>query len=129
MGLKFCPKCEETKPEEDFKWNQNRRYSYCYPCDRKRQNERNRMCAEEWAKIVGRECIKCGYDTCLAALEFHHRDPADKLFPVSSKLYTTNPHTCKPDTKQQILLEVNKCDLLCANCHREVHYKEKADGS
>jgi hypothetical protein len=59
----------------------------------------------------GGSCQKCGYDRCVAALDFHHRDPSQKLFKVSQKMgssYVT------------LVAEIEKCDLLCRNCHAEV---------
>ena len=61
---------------------------------------------------AGNRCSKCGYDKCLAALEFHHPDPSVK----ESKIIGT---TASLDKQRA---EANKCLLLCANCHREEHY-------
>lgn len=60
----------------------------------------------------GGKCKKCGYDKCIAALDFHHRNAEDKSFTISSGC------TKKWDT---LVKELDKCDLLCANCHREYH--------
>jgi len=62
---------------------------------------------------LGGKCICCGYDKCVDALEFHHRDPSQKDFAPSAK-----GHTVSWD---RLRAEIAKCDLLCANCHREVH--------
>lgn len=64
----------------------------------------------------GGMCIKCGYDKCAGALDFHHRDPSMKRFNLTVKNMTKAWHI--------ILAEVEKCDLLCANCHREEHSTE-----
>lgn len=61
----------------------------------------------------GGACESCGYSRSLAALEFHHRDPKEKDFKLSS------PHVRQPWHKQKT--ELDKCSLLCANCHREKH--------
>ena len=61
----------------------------------------------------GGKCELCGYDRCLEALEFHHLDSSGKDFSVSSKGYTRSWKRVKE--------ELDKCILLCANCHREVH--------
>lgn len=58
-------------------------------------------------------CQACGYSKCLGALEFHHRDKDTKEFSWI-KLRLRN--------WESVLLELDKCDLLCANCHRETHY-------
>lgn len=66
----------------------------------------------------GGKCIRCGYNRCVEVLEFHHRDPATKLF----KLH--NHSMMKP--WNDLIDEASKCDLLCANCHREIHHTENA---
>ena len=62
------------------------------------------------------ECMSCGYDDCIAALDFHHRVPAEKLFGI-------NGQSPGKYSWEQVLEELEKCDLLCANCHREHHYE------
>lgn len=66
----------------------------------------------EIISILGGKCIKCGYDKCIAALEFHHGNPKEKAFDLSTR--TISKYSLK-----RILDEVKKCDLLCSNCHRE----------
>lgn len=61
----------------------------------------------------GNKCINCGYDKCVDALEFHHRDPNEKDFSLSNKGH------CR--SWKEVRKELDKCDLLCANCHRELH--------
>jgi predicted nucleic acid-binding Zn ribbon protein len=65
--------------------------------------------------LCGGECSKCGYNKNLAAFDFHHRDPSQKLFEVKMK------NLAGGFTEDEVLEEVMKCDLLCANCHRETH--------
>lgn len=67
------------------------------------------------AKLVaeaGGRCVLCGYDRCLAALEFHHRDRRTKSFGLSLRGLTRSIEKCRA--------EAAKCVLLCANCHAEV---------
>ena len=58
-------------------------------------------------------CALCGYNTCVAALDFHH---------VGSKLFYITREGIKNKSNQEIADEIAKCILLCANCHREVHH-------
>ena len=58
-------------------------------------------------------CIECGEDHP-ACLDFHHRDPATKFFPVS------NAPTRKVSIAR-LQKEIDKCDILCSNCHRKLH--------
>jgi hypothetical protein len=59
----------------------------------------------------GGKCIRCGYNKCIASLNFHHRDPEEKEFSITGKSYSF----------ERLKKEVDKCDLVCANCHGEIH--------
>jgi 5-methylcytosine-specific restriction endonuclease McrA len=59
----------------------------------------------------GGKCILCGYNKCIGALHFHHINPAEKSFTISGKT----------KAYQKLLSESEKCVILCANCHAEVH--------
>jgi hypothetical protein len=59
----------------------------------------------------GGRCEFCGYDKCIEALEFHHIDETTKEFAISG--------STKSLEKQK--KEADKCYMLCANCHRELH--------
>lgn len=61
----------------------------------------------------GGKCEKCGYDRCIEALEFHHVVPTQKDFNISSKGYNRS--------WERVKVELDKCIMLCANCHREFH--------
>jgi 5-methylcytosine-specific restriction endonuclease McrA len=61
----------------------------------------------------GGKCSNCGYNTCYEALEFHHLNADGKDFGISDKGYTRS--------WAKIKKELDKCVLLCSNCHREVH--------
>lgn len=60
----------------------------------------------------GGSCKRCGYSKCLNALQFHHTDPSQKDFSFSSN------HS---RSWARIQAELDKCVLLCSNCHVEVH--------
>lgn len=60
----------------------------------------------------GGKCLLCGYDKYRGALELHHVDPKTKSFALGHKGYTRS--------WQKVKEEIDKCVLLCANCHREV---------
>jgi len=66
----------------------------------------------EAVKLKGGICIRCGWSGNIAAFHFHHRDPSQKEFGLSSAI-TTN--------WEKYWAEVEKCDLLCANCHMIHH--------
>ena len=64
---------------------------------------------------AGGKCKICGYNKCLAALTFHHRNPLEKSFGLAENV-------CRSKTIDDLKKEVDKCDLLCSNCHHEEHY-------
>lgn len=70
---------------------------------------------ERLVEYKGGKCEKCGYNKCITALEFHHIDPNEKDFGIGS-FNVLSFDKCKR--------EVDKCILVCANCHREIHYEE-----
>lgn len=61
----------------------------------------------------GGKCSRCGYDRCLEALEFHHISSDSKDFGISARGHSRSWERTKA--------ELNKCVLLCANGHREIH--------
>jgi hypothetical protein len=63
----------------------------------------------------GGKCSACGYQRNLAALNWHHRIPGEKLFQLDLR-------TLSNRDSASVEAELVKCDLLCANCHAEVHY-------
>ncbi len=74
---------------------------------------RRREIRREALACKGGRCQACGYDRCVGPLEFHHLDSTRKDFGISSRGYTRS--------WDRIREELDKCLLLCANCHREVH--------
>ena len=65
----------------------------------------------------GGKCEKCGYNKCEGALQFHHINPTQKDFTLSQvNLNDTN------FSIDIIKKEIDKCVLLCSNCHFEEHY-------
>lgn len=65
----------------------------------------------------GGKCEICGYDKNLSAFEFHHINPEKKSFQIDMRHFSnTNLETLRS--------ELNKCMMLCANCHREIHHQD-----
>lgn len=77
------------------------------------QNKRKRT-KEKAIEYKGGKCEICGYNKCIGALEFHHINSEDKDFGIASKGYTRSWEKLKE--------ELDKCIMVCANCHRELHY-------
>ena len=59
------------------------------------------------------ECSKCGYDKTPTALELHHIKDKKINFSINKRLHSIS------DLEDYLKEELDKCDVLCANCHRE----------
>ena len=131
---KTCSKCQARKPLTEFNFGKraaNARHSYCRDCGckftrshyrrRKRQDlDRNRRSyAVRRQMVVDAQsclCADCGIQYPYYVLEFVHRERVSKKFPL---------HAVHGATKNVILREIAKCDVVGANCHRErTHRRE-----
>ena len=112
---KYCPKCKKTKDKKDFYNRRNGKGNsvYCKPCSNLQVRERQRQYKQECISYKGGKCVSCGYNKSIGALEFHHKDPSKKDFSISAQ----HCHSFGEKIKK----ELDKCILLCANCHREIH--------
>ena len=63
----------------------------------------------------GGKCEMCGYDRCIDALSFHHKNPNEKDFTIGGKSYSF----------ERLKKEVDKCIMVCQNCHIEIHHNLK----
>ena len=89
-----------------FKDEEKRKASHA--ASKRKQYQRNK----EFINSKKIKCAKCGYCRCKEALEFHHLDPTQKDFSSAGM---------KTRSIQRIQEEIDKCVVLCANCHREAH--------
>ena len=115
-----CTDCKTLKPCTDF-YIRNKRNTYkseCMECEIKKNiktaNEKHKRDKKTLINFKGGKCECCGYNNSPCALEFHHKDPTKKEFSIGDKGRHKN---IKKQKK-----EVEKCFLLCSNCHRETHY-------
>ena len=103
--------------------NKQEHNAYCankYKTDpdyRAKVKERNKARKKEGTEFLyeaklNSSCAICGYNRCPSALQFHHVDPSVKEFGVA----TMRAHSLK-----KIQAEIDKCIVLCANCHAEYH--------
>ena len=116
---KKCIVCDtEFIPEPN-----NRKYCYsCLPCcidKNAAKRARFRAVKLELLKYKGSRCVSCGYCLYEGSLQFHHRNPNEKEFELSKVKLGTNGMTM-----EKMKREVDKCDVLCANCHAELHYTD-----
>ena len=71
----------------------------------------------EYILSHGGKCEICGYNKNIAALEFHHKNPDEKEFQIDARKFAN----CDIHKLEK---ELDKCMILCANCHREIHNPE-----
>ena len=108
----FCLDCST----EDITRFSKGRYSLCNKCRNKFHIKKGRKYKTLAIEYKGGCCIHCGYNKCQAALQFHHRNPSEKDPKWS---------TMKNWTFESKKSELDKCDLVCANCHAEIHHTQK----
>lgn len=102
----LCKHCGRTYVYDRVKQMQR---NYCSSCS---SNRRRRSIKLQAIEYKGGKCIVCGYHRCSRSLDFHHIDPTAKAFTISSAMSLT---------WEKIKKELDKCVLLCSNCHGEVH--------
>jgi hypothetical protein len=87
--------------------------SMCIPCRIKYGIERRRYIKRQAILYKGGKCIDCGYDDInhTEVFDFHHTNPSEKDYTISANAKSF----------AKIKPELDKCDLLCANCHRIRH--------
>ena len=88
------------------------RTSQCLKCRSEAVSARRRKVKAMLVREAGGQCVMCGYDRCLSALQFHHVDPAQKRFGLAARGIALSLARARE--------EARKCVLLCANCHAEV---------
>lgn len=115
-GEKKCPKCNVVKPFTEFYLRRSGTHFsvYCKSCTKQFSLDRQRELKKKCVIYKGGKCQQCGYSRCMAALEFHHCDPSKKDFTISALKHTVFDESLKD--------ELDKCRLLCSNCHKEEHY-------
>jgi 5-methylcytosine-specific restriction endonuclease McrA len=84
----------------------------CKQCRADAVQRRRRKVKQILVEEAGGKCVLCGYHRCIAALEFHHRDPTQKSFGLAQRGITR--------ALEKVREEAQKCILLCSNCHAEV---------
>lgn len=125
---KVCSKCRTKKELTEFNFRNrafNKRHSYCKDCGKiftrnhyrntKRQyldrNLRSYASRRELViKAKLQPCVDCGIQYPYYVMDLDHREGVTKMFSL---------HKVHNATKKAILQEIAKCDVVCANCHRE----------
>ena len=116
IGEKICPNCNilKSKSEYYFQSGKHPRQGYwCKKCINQNAIDRLRKYKQEALDYKGGKCEICGYNKFNGALEFHHKNKNEKDFEMSK--FSKRPLSIEGK------IELDKCVLLCANCHREEH--------
>ena len=104
-------KCKNCNIEGEQNFYKTQR-SYCKSCWNKRSVQAQRDRVKQLKLEYGGACTKCGYNKCFDALEFHHTDPTQKEFHLGEK---------RGASLAKLRAELDKCQLVCRNCHTEIH--------
>ena len=133
MQTKICSKCKEEKSIELFSKNKSKKSGYsceckeCHKIIRKKYYDNNKE--KEISRVHIRrtqqvkdfkefksklKCILCN-ENHIATLHFHHLDPSIKEIDLSTAVRLGW-------SKDKLEKEINKCVVLCANCHAKEHY-------
>lgn len=103
-----CRRCsKEFKYSKDLR-KKGYRSNLCNSCS---VTESRQKLKQKLVEYKGGSCEICGYNKTVWALDFHHLDPNKKDFGIDSKIAGL----------EKMKVEVDKCILVCANCHREIH--------
>ncbi len=113
-----CLNCEKSLAGKQVKWcskkcgvsNANAKHQ-----NYEAQQQRGRDRKLELIKIKGGSCEICGYKKSIAALSFHHLDPSMKNFELDLRSLSNRKW-------ENSLEEAAKCQLVCLNCHMELHH-------
>lgn len=113
--MRQCSKCKEDKDENDFYQNSIRKATYCKSCFNKYTIDRWIERKVQAVIYKGSKCVDCNiiYPIVPACVfDFHHLDPSQKDFQWDK---------LRLKSIDKINNELDKCILLCANCHRIRH--------
>lgn len=107
--LKICAK----HGEQPHYYYNSYKYYKCRVCNCENVKKRHKKVKALLVEYKGGKCEECGYSKCLSALQFHHKNSTTKSFGIAEKMYSKSLELLKQ--------EVDKCELLCSNCHFEHH--------
>lgn len=120
MSTKICSTCKENKPEDEFHWRVKgkQRQSKCKSCLYTYQKNRWHQRKLDAIEYKGGVCLDCGQMPHPGAMQFHHDDPDEKEFAWNKGRLRAWVSVKK---------ELDKCVLLCANCHAIRHSDYKIE--
>ena len=134
METKFCSKCNQDKSLQEFYIYKAKPRNWCKSCwlergknisqqhylkNKEIYSKRNRAVDKKLKEYVrnskeNQKCIDCGRKYRYWMLDFDHRPNTEKLCELSHCFYLS--------TIEKVQAEIDKCDLVCTNCHRDRTY-------
>lgn len=111
---RVCKFCGEKDTKKFMSIGRGLSKSRCKKCHNLYTRKRIKDNKKKAVEYKGGNCIVCGYNKCMRSLSFHHRNPEIK---------DLNWNKMRSWKLEKIKKELDKCDLLCNNCHGEVHEK------
>ena len=103
-----------TASETKKKQRRKEWYKRNTPLSKRRALESKRTTQKFFREIKEKEvCVECGHDV-YEDLDYHHKDPSTKVASVSDMVGRYS--------RQRILDEIQKCEVLCKNCHMKHHH-------
>jgi pyridoxine 5'-phosphate synthase PdxJ len=134
MELRRCSVCQHEKVITEFaitgSKNKGYRVSYCNECRSAARREMARKVKAEAIEYKGGKCNDCNHVVHQAAFEFHHIDPSTKAEKSKTSKQRKEPTHFLQGVKRltnEAKYELDKCVLLCANCHRVRHFSDLID--
>ncbi len=131
IDLRTCVVCKQSKEESEYyrysSKNQHSLMLRCKECHKERQQLFRRVNKDHYNKqgtdrrteqklrainLLGGKCYDCGISYPPCVYDFHHTNPLEKDGFVGSFLHRS---------WDKVIDEINKCVLLCSNCHRLRH--------
>lgn len=109
-----CDKCGIVKTKENcFSPEDGIWSTKCRKCCRVVGKTSEKKIKQECVDYKGGKCQVCGYNKYLGALDFHHLNPSEKDFTIARRKSSI--------LDDEVRAELDKCALICSNCHREEH--------
>jgi hypothetical protein len=118
IRVKTCSRCRLSKPIRDYypkPRDPGETLAYCKPCFNAYTTERFRRRKRQAVEYLGGRCADCGGVYPYYVFEFHHLDPARKEMGFNQ---------LRRRSWEAVKREIDKCLLLCSNCHRIRHWRE-----
>ena len=136
MESKVCSKCGVEKPLSEFALNKTRKDGHasdCKDCRKQYRDEHYRLHKEQYKEKAAAykrkktkeleefkstlKCEICGENRPWC-LDFHHTNPEEKEGEIAKLI----------ESPRRMQEEIKKCIVVCANCHRDIHYKNRNAG-